>query len=165
MTRGHTSRTTGSPAPAQPTPNRLIHSHHHIPAPNSFGGCRLSRRPRQPPNPQSPTHAETLNLPEAILNLGGDPLLNHRSQKQNTRKETEVKKQNIHPPKTNTEIHTWTYNHLKLRCLDDNVIATSDIVPLRAIWHHQSPGTLLQQTLLVRQYGTTRAQKPYYSKP
>lgn len=99
------TRTTGSPAPAQPTPNCLTHSHHHIPAPNSVGRCRLSQRPRQPPKLQSPTHSETLNLPEATPNLGGDPLLNHRSQHQKTREEREVRKQNIHPPKTNAETH------------------------------------------------------------
>lgn len=125
------TRATGSPAPAQPTPNRLTHSHHHIPAPNSVGRCRLSQRLCQPPKLQPPTHWETLSLPEATPNLGGP------AQPQVTTSEDQRGKRSQETKHSSTKD-----KHGNLR-LDDSVSTSQGTMA------PPESDTLLQQTLNV----------------
>lgn len=63
----------------------------------------------------------------------------------NAREETKNYKENIHQTKTNSEINTYTYNHLKPRWIDTSIRTQSIIA--RSLCNQQSPAILLQQSL------------------
>lgn len=69
--------------------------------------------------------------------------LGHKTQRKQKKEETEIKKQNTHLTKTNSEISVYTYNYPKSRCLKASVRTQSAIA--RPIWCHNTPPILWQQ--------------------